>query len=146
MSINKETFDKLVWEVVQELREKTTTLDNHHAYAIIKDRLDSLWEQARLLQPTDDQRTILGGLVAIAATSQLAAENLSLAPEQLGRDETADKAEDRVTEIQESVRQMMFELTQSSKRIPSLQRDIPRYAFEFGDDFIDKWRGLAGQD
>jgi hypothetical protein len=84
------TFDRLLWDAVKDYRNSTMVVDNHHAFAIIKDRLDSFWEQVRLAQPDEDQQMVLGGLLGIAMAAQLAAENLTLVPEQLEIDDSIE--------------------------------------------------------
>jgi hypothetical protein len=135
----QETFDRLVWSLVQSEREKTMMVDNFHAYAIIKDKVDSFWEQVRLMQPDDEQIMVLGGLVAIAAYAQLAAENLAFTPEQKGVDESADDAQQAAHEAKTMLDRFMNMLHVHGRRIPSLQKGIDRYSFEFDDTHLAAW-------
>jgi len=141
--MRRKTFEKLVWALVQEDREKVLVVDNHHAYGIIKDRVDSFWEQVRLLQPDEDQLMVLGGLVALSAYAQLAAENLSLVPEQQCRDESADAAEDAADLARRRFCELIMRLDSSKKPIPELQRGTARFAFEFDEHTLEAWRTQA---
>ncbi len=136
-----QTFEKLVWEIVKDCREKIMVVDNHHAYGIIKDRLDSFWEQVRLLQEDDDHHLmILGGLISLSAYTQLAAENLSLVPEQLSRDESADAAEQKAEEAKETLRNFIHMIDQRKQSIKPLQKGMKRFSLEFDDDTLLAWK------
>ena len=118
-------------------------VDNHHAYGIIKDRVDSFWEQVRLIQPDDDQLMVLGGLIAIAAYAQLAAENLSLVPEQHGRDESIDEANQIIANKTNLLQELVGRIDAEKQTLPSLQKGVPRYSFEFDKEFLESWQGIA---
>ncbi len=135
-----ETFEKMVWKMVQGDKEKVMVVDNHHAYGIIKDRMDSFWEQVRLQQPDEDQIMVLGGLIALAAYAQLAAEDLSLVPEQLGRDESADAAEKEADDVKQFLRGFMDMLERNKQPIKPLQKNIKRFALEFDAVTLENWR------
>jgi len=141
--MNRDTFEKLVWDVVKDQRNQTMVVDNFHAYGIIKNRVDSFWEQVRLLQPDDDQLMILGGLVAIAAYAQLAAENLALAPEQLGYDDRHEAAEQDAIEAGGVFHRLISTINQSKQPVRSLQKGTPRFAFEFNADQLYAWIAQA---
>lgn len=136
----KQTFDKLLWEAVQEYRDKTMVVDNHHAYGIIKDRVDSFWEQVRLLQADDDQMMILGGLLGIAMSCQLCAENLSLTHEQMGVNDSADLAEQEADAAKALYRDLMQHIETNKHRIESLQKGTTRYAVEFDEHELAELR------
>jgi hypothetical protein len=142
--MRRETFDRLVWSVVQSEREKTMVVDNFHAYAIIKDRVDSFWEQVRLMQPDDEQIMVLGGLVAIAAYAQLAAENLAFTPEQKGVDTSADDAERAAHDAKTMLHSFINTIAAHKKRISPLQKGVDRYVFEFDDVTLDAWVSQIG--
>jgi hypothetical protein len=133
----QETFDRLVWSLVQAEREKTMVVDNLHAYAIIKDRVDSFWEQVRLMQPDDEQIMVLGGLVAIAAYAQLAAENLAFTPEQKGVDESADDAQQAAHDAKTMLHRFVNALDFNKRRISPLQKGVERYVFEFDESLLN---------
>lgn len=139
------TFEKLVWELVKDDRDKVLVVDNHHAYAIIKDRIDSFWEQVRLAQPDENQLVVLGGLVAMAAYAQLSAENLSLVPEQQSRDETADAAEEEAKQAKGQLKDLLLQVLRGSRPIKELQRGVKRYAFEFDEHTANALKGLVGE-
>jgi len=139
----KPTFDKYVWELVNDRRLETLVVDNYHAYGIIKDRLDSLWEQIRLLNPDDDQSPIFGGLIALAAYSQLVAEGLDFVPEQVTADERHVAAEKDAQEAQTAFRNLVATIDRHKKSTRSLQRGTPRFAYEFDEDFMIALRQQA---
>jgi len=134
------TFDKIVWEVVKDERDRTMVVDNHHAYAIIKDRLDSLWEHIRLQSEDDDQEMVLGGLAALAATAQLCAENLALVKEQHGVDETQTIAEQEAAEAKRILVGLFSFLHNNKMPDKSLQRGTTRYRLEFDEHQLASWR------
>lgn len=83
---------------------------------------------------------VLGGLVALAAYSQLAAENLSLISEQLGKDESRSAAEKENVKLKELLRQIVMTIEQQKHGIKSLQLGTQRFAFEFGMDTLNTWK------
>jgi hypothetical protein len=138
----KETFEQLVWSLVEEKRDETLVVDNHHAYGIIRDRVDSLWEQIRLLQPDDDQLMVLGGFVALAAYTQLAAEKLMLVPEQLRSDDRHKVAEKNAEDARKQLRELLIRIDREKRPIQALQKGVKRYALEFNEDTLESWRRL----
>lgn len=133
------TFEKLVWELVADQRNKLLVVDNHHVYGIIKDRVDSFWEQVRLLQPDDDQIMVLGGLVAIGAYAQLSAESLGLISEQPagGSDARCEAAEQQAGNILQKCYDIIDMIDRNKVSTRSLQKNMPRYIFEFDGKLLD---------
>ena len=134
--MTKETFNEIVWRLVSQERMTTTVIDNHHAYGIISDRVASFWEQVRLLNPGDDQEIILGSLIAISAFAQICAEQLGLIDEQHGVDQTRKNMEKDNEEVLLLLESLVSSMSTGKKPAERLQRDTPRYSFEFNGDLV----------
>ncbi len=132
----KETFEQLVWGVVDDERDSTLVVDNFHAYAIIKNRLDSFWEHVRQLEPDGDTLPLLGGLVATSAYAQLAAEALGLVRPQLTADDRHQAAEDAADKARNAFRSLVHTIIRDKKAVRPIQRGTPRFAFEFDEDVL----------
>ena len=144
--MKEKSFEKLVWELVKEAKPQTLVFDNYHGYAIIKDRMDSLWEQIRMayLQEDEDgdsQGMILMGLVALASYSQLISENLGMTPEQISKEESNALEEEETEEARGLARRFIEMVDREKKVTKSLQKDMIRYSFSFDSCMLDSWLG-----
>jgi hypothetical protein len=139
----KPTFNQHVWDLIEKERNSTVVVDNLHAYAIIKDRLDVFWQIARQLDDEDDQMAVLGALIGIGSGAQLAAEGLGLVPEQLRGEVRETDAERRVDAAHQIFSRIVATIDQEKKQVRSLQRDTPRFAFEFDLDTLRDWQAQA---
>jgi len=139
----KPTFNQHVWDLIEKERNSTVVVDNLHAYAIIKDRLDVFWQIARQLDDEDDQMAVLGALIGIGSGAQLAAEGLGLVPEQLQGEVRETDAERRVDAAHKVFSQIIEIINTEKKQIRSLQKGQPRFAFEFDLDTLRNWQELA---
>lgn len=144
--MKEKSFEKLVWELVKEAKPQTLVVDTYHGYAIIKDRIDSLWEQIRMEycsqdddENEDSQGRILMGLVALASYSQLISENLGMTPEQISKEE-GDKLEEEETEEALGLARRFIHMVDREKKVTkSLQKDMIRYSFSFDSCMLDSW-------
>lgn len=140
------TFDRLLWAAVQEYRDQTIVVDNLHAYGIIRDRFDSLWEQMRLLQasPDQDHQQVLNGLLGVAMAAQLSAEHLGLINTQMGVDESADEAEEEALAARNNLGVLVEYIDAHKHRIQSLQKGFKRYSIDFDEDTLLEWKRQVG--
>lgn len=134
---SRETFNEMVWRFVEKFKDQTLVVDNDHAYAIIRRKLDDWWLHVRSIAPDDDQIQVLGGLVAIAGMAQLSAEGLRLADEQAGIDETRKNLEGDRQKVWDVLESVVLSIGKSSEPTERLQRDTPRFKFEFGEDWFE---------
>jgi len=142
--MSKKTFDELVWKLVKQEKLTTMVVDNFQAYAIIKDRLDTFWEQVRLMEPDDDHIMLVGALVNLAATAQLMAEGLYLLPEQQRADERYAEAEAETDNTKAAMRSLVHRIDTEKKKVKSLQLGTDRFAYEFNRSVIDELKQQVG--
>jgi predicted component of type VI protein secretion system len=135
------TFDEHVWDLVHRDRISAVVVDNHHAYGIIQDKVETFWEQVRLAaaRPDEDSDTmVLASLLSVAATVQLMAEGLALVPEQQTSDERHLQAEAKIEELQKFIRGLLGAMRRQCKGIAPEQRGTNRYAFEFNEGLLEE--------
>ena len=137
----KKTFDIAVWDFVKENRHKLLVVDSYHAYAIIKDKVDSLWEQIRLLSSEEswDELVLLDKLATLAAYVQIVAEGLSLVPEQMEQDESDNIAEEEAENAKNTLRDFLLYLKLNKHEIRATQKGIKRFSIEFDEHTASDW-------
>jgi len=116
-------------------------VDVHHAYGLLREELEELFDEAREKQTTAEN--ILAELVDIAAMAQKAAEDLNLVPEGLSEEGTALEN----AELKEFLKELKISLVHRSMRGKPRQQgqEGPRL-FEVKSDLIDNIEQLLGED
>ena len=139
----KPTFEQLVWDLKEQEQNSTIVVDNLHAYAIIKDRLDVFWKIARELGEEDDQGLVLGALIGIGSAAQLAAEGLTLVPEQLSPEKQQEDTENRLGAAYTVFSTVVNTIERDKEQVRSTQRGTPRFSFSFDINTLVDWKRQA---
>ena len=101
------------------------------------------WKIARELGEEDDQGLVLGALIGIGSAAQLAAEGLTLVPEQLSPEKQQEDTENRLGAAYTVFSTVVNTIERDKEQVRSTQRGTPRFSFSFDINTLVDWKRQA---